>query len=1502
MKYVLSALCALLFSSLVWGAYVSSPAIYVGKADGLYVLYLHPDSVQTLRKLSLASVNRVATSPSGRKTFFSNGSLVSLDSVSWGGKVGTVALLGTASGFSWPAVLDMQFNASSAKVLLFEGADTLSSIPVYTGAAGYTRFDPYFVLSPAPSDVIQETRFFSESGNAAAILVKASGDVYNKMRIVSSALGYGVYDSYTSMADSLVNLQGMASSHHGSIFAYDNTNKKLFQVQNNTGYPVLSFATDLGVSTAIRKADAHGDLYGGIETNYVYYWLDDAGLHRLSNITNAVSKATLLTDLDIKDFALALERQQWKPNGQWMGYQQAMSGGFISLRHPAVSGVDTSYLTCAVSSTPLYGTVYMNNCNVEYTAPSITAAENGKMDSIVVTMTDTLTGAVLIDTLAIKIRFSNTAPTFKDSLNKTTPYVMGDSLILSINDLVTDSLDVISHYYRIREVYKSVEVESPSCGNSSLTYDVPATLYQNASWIMRSYAVELGAGTGGGVTATWQYSTDGTTYYQTAVHNLYTSGAAGYAEIQMPDSIVFFPGYHYRVLLYHSYGKLCKDNASNTPLVRLFNESHGAILPKAQFAYSSVFKKYRLTGVIQENSNQKIGTATVLELVTTIFDGIERVTHVSALTYARPNLAPHIERLGLRDTLYLPVPRQEFNSSTGYMYWRYRLRSNYYLISPEERIDENGLNGLNVEMKWANTTSTAAFNDCGSYTLGGSFVYTYSGAALQLALCPDSGAMGTYAAQMRLKDTNGTALGGVDTSVWKSLQIFFDANPTMEPLQNVKSIPYGIATSFKGVFKDPDGVSKNKVRLLQVDTLVHTVPQEETNVLTTPGLRIDFKATQYFTLEKLLIKGTYTGDTVLMTITETNNATNVYYSGGKVMRAHPYGEWMMVDVPDSLYLMAGTAYSIHLTSTNESWKLPIGSLATANAAFYSYSVDGTSTANAILYAPVSGGPEILLMGNSQEVAWASGFIGVDTYGVQFKPAQENLGSHLFWLVLGDGFVEAVDSVRVEVVAPSIINIPQFLDTTVQVVGLAVRLGSGLANSAGHAWSLQVRITGGSLDTLLNADRIGGVVLGGIEPGSYIANYQVLDTLTGNLLASKSISFTVTSPVLQVVANQWSMQGVAGENFQDWPVATEVFYWDDTASVASYWQYQERQMLDTARTGVGYWVYSAELLDFSLPLAKPQDSLRWSLILGKTGWHMVANPYSWAIDVSGVRFAKDTVRFWVWNADKADYVEQDYLRPYEGAWVHLNESGTLAAPTAPFFQVESALTKKSLYKIVDNSNWQLGLRLRSGDLLDEENLIGIGEKSAKVLEPPGKMGAYVRLSLGDEDGAVLARSIQTTGKQRYTWTVALSSDEDRGALLEVAGLAALRQAGWSLWMEKEQKYVEIQPEQSVAMVLSKAGTVAQLVALPLGQLPVAQVPLLHFSRQGAHGRVFWEWTGEATQGILDIVDVNGRILWSGHVSMKNGANEQNVKVMHSAGACWLRLRTPVGDAVRGIVLP
>ncbi len=816
---------------------------------------------------------------------------------------------------------------------------------------------------------------------------------------------------------------------------------------------------------------------------------------------------------------------------------------------------------------------------------------------------------------------------------------------------------------------------------------------------------------------------------------------------------------------------------------------------------------------------------------------------------------------------------------------------------PLENLDDGtSYDSLKFEFRWKDSTQLSHFSNCGATAIKGEWSFDDDvNRTIVLSGCPDSGLAGIFAVDMRLRDSDGSGIGGRDTSDWLTLHLFFDAEPQYSASLSIDSLKAGEVSQYEGSFADADGVNSNRLRLYSIDTLSRQAATDSGENYSTKFLGIKLRLDSAGKAAKLFVRASFPGNELMAAFVPVNATTgNVATSDGYVkyrkIGFFRFGDWLALDVPDSLNLAKGSDYRMYIASTDSNLTFRLGAPQVATTSY--------STANdmeMLVYQPenLTMGPDFYLVGNSQEVAWASGKAADGKYGVTFSPAGENAGEYQFWMVLGDDFVETVDSVHVVVKVTQPDEDPDFGDFAVDVAGWAAQLGEiDLGGSTDKL--VYVHVSGPSVDSTWCA--LSKVSLWNLVPGTYAVFYYLVDSLSSDTLASWETSFVVDSLRVNLDSARWNLGNLPGVAVADLPGDAEVYVWNDTLSVGAYWQYQNRAMLDTMQVGKAFWLFSDSAIHWTPGNNRP-DSARWDLLAGKTGWNMVSNPYPWPLDVSRRIVGSDTLVFWAWDAISADYAPVSILQPYAGAWVHVDS--TLHLDLAKEFvngNDVNVVLGKALAK--PTTGWSINLRLNSGDLSDEYNVIGVAAENDRWVAPPGKLGKYVDLSIRSGN-AVLARDIRNGNDSSLYWNLSLVADGERPARVSADGLESLHAQGLRAWLYTKGSYTELTENSSVPVVLSKTNSSAAVVVMASSVIPaVVQPPVLKMARQNSGLQLSWSWNGPSEKASVEIVDLRGKSLWRSAVDMGNGHNELFVPMARTLGSpVFVRLRTSAGNSVR-----
>lgn len=1490
---------------------VNSPAVVVGNSDGLYLHFLHADSSKAKPVQLTSGKSRFVFSIADDDTLYYTveSPYVGLGRMLKSGSIldtldfSTLKNNATGLNFAWSDYSGVELSngiANRKALLLKANGPRLHVIRPLDPDAVFDAENAFFDMDPSSLGYEYLTyRQVLDSYNKAVILYRngtETGVGILQASVSYEDATYSLIMKGDKVLESLTDVEGLASDRQNHIYVYDRAKTTLHYVDvNGTEATDVPYSLNLGVVDTIWAAEAFTGYVGSVYSQE-YFWMDNAGVHWIANFDKGQIK-TIFSGNNSLDFGLALERKQWVPEGRLPRKAQVISDKSIRWTHPASNGTDALYY--GIEDTGAYGGLTGDDAYYIYNAPAVPIDNDYLIDTVVATVWEQTTKQTIYDTVAITIRASNPNGTSFNTSTTIGTVSEGMKYSMDILNLAVDKGDDISMTYRISEEIEPSALGTVVCGDpgaaiSSAEYKIPMSFYASGKRTVDAVAVYLNTDAFGTLSAILYYSKDGGVTYQTASEQptsleLGGSGDMGFMELALTKPLYLDTNYTYMVKVTQADGYLCTKGGSAYAQIREY--SHHAIIPDLQLTNDGV-GNFRVAGTVGKDTLVRNGTQLGVYLYVTISDGLTSTTSKQYLLYQRINKAPQIAKLGIRDTVTFRVPWKNYSMD------EFMTRSLNIQQVPLENLDDGiSYDSLKFEFRWKDSTQLSHFSNCGTTAIKGEWSFDdNANRTILLSGCPDSGLAGLFEIEMRLRDSDGTDIGGRDSSDWLPLQLFFNAEPQYSGTLPVDTLKAGASSQFVGTYSDADGVNSNRLRLYSIDTLSRQVATDSGEIATSRFLGIQFQIDSTGNAVKFFVRASFPGHELMAAFAPVNSTTGSATTSGSYVKYQKigffrFGEWLALDVPDSINLVKGSTYHMYIASMDSAFTYRPGKPVAASTRF--------STANdmeMLVYQPdnLSSGPDFYLIGNSQEVPWASGNAADGKYSVTFSPAKENAGTHQLWMVLGDGFVETVDSVHVVVEVDEPGEKPDFGDFTVDVAGWAAQLGE--INLGGSTDKLAyVHVSGPSIDSTWRA--LSKVSLWNLLPGTYSVLYYMVDSLSSDTLATWESSFVVDSMRVDMDSARWNLGNLPGVAVADLPGDAEVYVWNDTLSVGAYWQYQNRDMLDTMQIGKAFWLFSDSAIHWTPGNNRP-DSARWDLLAGKTGWNMVSNPYPWPLDVSQRVVGSDTLVFWAWDALRADYAPVSILQPYAGAWVHVDS--TLHMDLAKEFvkeNDENLVLAKSLAK--PTTGWSLNLRLKSGDLSDAYNVIGVAAENDRWVAPPGKLGKFVDLSIRSGN-ALLARDIRNGSDSSLYWNLSLGADGERPARVSADGLESLHAQGLRAWLYHKGGYTELTENSSVPIVLSKANSSAALVVMASSVVPaVVQPPILKSARQNSGLQLSWSWTGLSEKAYVEVVDLRGKILWRSAVEMGNGHNELFVPMARSLGSpVFVRLRTSAGNSVRG----
>lgn len=464
-----------------------------------------------------------------------------------------------------------------------------------------------------------------------------------------------------------------------------------------------------------------------------------------------------------------------------------------------------------------------------------------------------------------------------------------------------------------------------------------------------------------------------------------------------------------------------------------------------------------------------------------------------------------------------------------------------------------------------------------------------------------------------------------------------------------------------------------------------------------------------------------------------------------------------------------------------------------------------------------------------------------------------------------------------------------VDSLAGKVGLSVRVLSGVSTL---------------VDTLL-FDSIPGSVRGasvtfGVTPGDSIV-YEI--ALRGDM--DSAFVYGGSWNETRVQRSHWQMVSLADVDLRKLHLDEyHVLYsWDEALEMGDYLQYRAYSRSDEVSGMTGYWYGSYDGAPLKRKVAKYVDNAEivWNVDSINSGWNMVANPYSWNVDLSAIE--DSDVEMWSWNVESGEYEIPTELQPYEAIWVQVRGPQTIQFPATPKFKKSGT---KSLAKVSalkkSSDGWTIRAILSDDNgKKDSWNLFGTSSKVSKSDEPPSGMGDYVSLSIV-EDGRALARSFRPAAEE-MEWTLQLSASSERTAYLKLEGLAEAKSTGNKVFVTVDGKTVEAKDGKAIPVKVGSLKKTAVVRVAPQAKPEVEYAfKDVRFYRSGSAVNVqFVATNGLAGRNAkVELLDVSGKVIASLSAVSVDGKNSVNFPAPEG-GLYILRIRSGSQNFAQKVVL-
>ena len=490
----------------------------------------------------------------------------------------------------------------------------------------------------------------------------------------------------------------------------------------------------------------------------------------------------------------------------------------------------------------------------------------------------------------------------------------------------------------------------------------------------------------------------------------------------------------------------------------------------------------------------------------------------------------------------------------------------------------------------------------------------------------------------------------------------------------------------------------------------------------------------------------------------------------------------------------------------------------------------------------------------------------------------------------------------------VIPTPEIESHRIEWAGSMARLkfNASVDSLAGKV-SVSVRVWAGAsvvVDTLL-LDSVPGSVRGAsvtfaVSSGDSVAYEIVLQGDSVSAFANGG-----AKEVQPVRSSRWQMVSLADVDLRKLHLDKyHVLYrWDESLSVGDYLQYRAYSRSDEVAGTTGYWYGSYDGVPLKRKAGKYVEGAEivWNVDSIHSGWNMVANPYSWVVDLSALE--NSGIDVWSWNDESGEYDIPTELKPYEAVWVKTPGPQTIQFAAKPKFMKDGthALAKASSLK-KSSDGWTLRAILSDDNgKKDSWNMFGTRSVASVCDEPPSGMGDHVSLSIV-ESGRALAKSFRPAADE-MEWTLNLSASSEREAFLKLEGIADVHATGNKVFVTVDGKTVEAKEGKKIPVKVGTLKKTAVVRVAPSARPEVEYaVKDIRFFRSGDAVDVQFV-VSEGLAGMnakVELLDLSGRVVAS--LSRTSSAGVNGVRFPAPKGGLYiLRIRSGSQAVAKNIVL-
>ncbi|MFH1760991.1 MAG: hypothetical protein ABIA63_07805, partial [bacterium] len=253
---------------------------------------------------------------------------------------------------------------------------------------------------------------------------------------------------------------------------------------------------------------------------------------------------------------------------------------------------------------------------------------------------------------------------------------------------------------------------------------------------------------------------------------------------------------------------------------------------------------------------------------------------------------------------------------------------------------------------------------------------------------------------------------------------------------------------------------------------------------------------------------------------------------------------------------------------------------------------------------------------------------------------------------------------------------------------------------------------------------------------YDGNYRVIAKVVdaGGLSADTTYTVKVSGVNTNSISQGWNLAGFAGGST---PVSYfnlnndsnfTAFTWDEdnllSTEFSKYNQLFDSTILNRSRAS---WIYSST--------GGPTETLsKTGIALMDTvhiqldsGWNMVANPYTYAVDFHNILPSDSSTSLdTLYSFDDTAYSGIHYMEPWKGYWLHSDKHTAATILPKPLYPSRFAAKAKTMF-FNGMDNWQVEITASCKGHTSQPLWLGVRPNAkAYMLQPPPPQGRDIRL--------------------------------------------------------------------------------------------------------------------------------------------------------------------------------